>query len=43
MELLRQNVLETNKAVVIISHDHHIRDIADRVVRLENRRLQAES
>ncbi len=43
MELLRQNVLETNKAVVILSHDHPIRDIADRGVQSENGRLQAES
>ncbi len=43
MELLRQKALETNKAVVIVSHDHRIRDIADRVVRLEDGRLQAES
>ena len=41
MELLRQKALETNKAVVIVSHDHRIRDIADRVVRLEDGRLQA--
>ncbi len=43
MELLRQKALETNKAVVIVSHDDRIRDIADRVVRLEDGRLQAES
>ncbi len=43
MELLRQKALETNKAVVIVSHDARIRDIADRVVRLEDGRLQAES
>ena len=43
MELLRQKVLETNKAVVIVSHDHRIRDVADRVVQSEDGRLQAES
>jgi len=43
MKLLRQKALETNKAVVIVSHDDRIRDIADRVVRLEDGRLQAES
>jgi putative ABC transport system ATP-binding protein len=43
MELLRQKALETNKAVVIVSHDDRIRDIADRVVRLEDGRLQAGS
>ncbi|MEE8369482.1 MAG: hypothetical protein V3S00_01790 [Dehalococcoidia bacterium] len=39
----RQKALETNKAVIIVSHDHRIRDIADRVVRLEDGRLQAKS
>ncbi len=43
MEVLRQKALETNKAVVIVSHDDRIRDIADRVVRLEDGRLQTES
>ena len=43
MELLRQKALETNKAVVIVSHDNRIRDIADRVVRLEDGHLQTES
>ena len=43
MELLRQKALETNKAVVIVSHDQRIRDIADRVVRLEDGHLQAGS
>ena len=42
MELLRQKALETNKAADIISPDYRIRDIADRVVRLEDGRLQAE-
>ncbi len=40
MELLRQKALEVDKAVVIVSHDHRIRDVADRVVWLEDRRLQ---
>jgi putative ABC transport system ATP-binding protein len=43
MELLRQKALETGKAVVIVSHDHRIRDVADRVVWLEDGRLRAES
>ena len=43
MELLRQKALETNKAAAIVSPDHPIRDIADRVVRLEDGRLQADS
>jgi putative ABC transport system ATP-binding protein len=43
MELLRQKALETHKAVVIVSHDHRIRDVADRVVWLEDGRLRPES
>ncbi len=43
MELLRQKALETGKAVIIVSHDHRIRDVADRVVWLEDGRLRAES
>jgi putative ABC transport system ATP-binding protein len=43
MELLRQKALETSKAVVIVSHDHRIRDVADRVVWLEDGRLRPES
>ncbi len=43
MELLRQKALETGKAVIIVSHDHRIRDVADRVVRLEDGRLLPES
>jgi putative ABC transport system ATP-binding protein len=42
MELLRQKALETDKAVVIVSHDHRIRDVADRVVWLEDGRLRPE-
>ena len=42
MELLRRKALEMDKAVVIVSPDHRIRDIADRVVRLKDGRLQAE-
>ena len=42
MELLRQKALEMDKAVVIASHDHRIRDIADRVVWLEDGRLRPE-
>ena len=43
MELLRQKALETEKAVVIASHDHRIRDIADRVLWLEDGHLRPES
>ena len=43
MELLRQKALEVDKAVVIVSHDHRIRDVADRVVWLEDGRLCPES
>jgi len=42
VQLLRQKALQINKAVVIVSHDHRIRDIADRVVWLEDGRLRAE-
>jgi putative ABC transport system ATP-binding protein len=42
MELLRQKALEMGKAVVIVSHDHRIRDVADRVVLLEDGRLHNE-
>ena len=40
--LLRQMALEMNKAVVIVSHDHRIRDVADRVLWLEDGRLRPE-
>src|SRR3990170_324163 len=36
MELLRLKALEMNKAVVIVSHDHRIRDVADRMFWLED-------
>ena len=42
-ELLRQKALEMDKAVFIVSHDHRIRDVADRVVWLEDGRLRSES
>ena len=42
VQLLRQKALQINKAVIIVSHDHRIRDIADRVVWLEDGRLRAE-
>jgi len=42
MELLRQKALEMDKAVIIVSHDHRIRDVADRVVWLEDGRLRKE-
>ena len=43
MELLRGRALRTEKAVVIVSHDHRIRDIADRVVSLEDGYLTPEA
>ena len=43
VQLLRQKALEMGKAVVIASHDHRIREIADRVLWLEDGRLGAES
>ena len=41
--LLRQKALEMNKAVVIASHDHRIREVADRVVWLEDGRLRPDA
>jgi len=43
VELLRQKALEMNKAVVIVSHDHRIREVADSVVWLEDGRLRPEA
>ncbi len=42
-QLLRQNALEMNKAVLIASHDHRIHEVADRVLWLEDGRLRPES
>jgi len=41
MELMRQKAVEMNKAVVIVSHDHRILEIADRVVWLEDGQIHA--
>lgn len=38
--MLRRRALEINKAVVIVSHDHRIREVAHRLVWLEDGRLQ---
>ncbi len=43
VELLRQKALEMNKSLVIASHDHRIRAVADRVVWLEDGRLRTET
>ena len=43
VELMRETALEMDKAVVIVSHDHRIREVADRVVWLEDGRLRTES
>ncbi len=43
VHLMRQTALEMNKAVVIVSHDLRIREVADRVVWLEDGHLRAES
>ena len=43
VELLRQKALEMNKAVVIASHDHRIREVAHRVVWLEDGRLRPDA
>jgi putative ABC transport system ATP-binding protein len=42
MELLRQKALETDKAVIIVSHDHRIREFAQRILWLEDGRLRDE-
>ncbi len=42
-ELLRQKALEMNKAVIIVSHDHRIREVAHRVLWLEDGHLRPES
>ena len=42
-QLLRQKALEMNKAVVIVSHDQRIYEVADRVFWLEDGRLRTDS
>ena len=42
-ELLRQKAEEMNKAVIIVSHDHRIREVAHRVCWLEDGHLRPES
>jgi putative ABC transport system ATP-binding protein len=42
MLLLRQIAFEMNKAVVIVSHDHRIREIAHRIVWLEDGTFRAD-
>ena len=42
-QLLRQKALEMNKAVIIVSHDQRIHEVADRVFRLDDGRLQPEA
>ncbi len=41
-QLLREKALEINKAVIIVSHDQRIHEVADRVFRLDDGRLQPE-
>ena len=41
--LLREKALEINKAVIIVSHDQRIHEVADRVFRLDDGRLQPEA
>lgn len=40
--LLRQKALEMNKAVIIVSHDQRIKEVADRVLSLEDGHLRPE-
>jgi putative ABC transport system ATP-binding protein len=42
MRLLRQIALELDKAVVIVSHDHRMREVAHRVVWLEDGRFRSD-
>lgn len=42
MHLLRQIAIELDKAVVIISHDHRMREVAHRVVWLEDGRFRSD-
>ena len=42
-ELLRQKALEMNKAVIIVSHDLRIQEVADRIFWLEDGRLRPET
>jgi len=42
MHLLRQIAIELDKAVVIVSHDHRIREVAHRVVWLEDGRFRSD-
>ena len=42
-QLLRQKVLEMNKAAIIVSHDQRIHDLADRAFWLEDGRLRPDS
>jgi len=42
MRLLRQIALELQKAVVIVSHDHRIREVAHRVLWLEDGRFRSD-
>jgi putative ABC transport system ATP-binding protein len=43
MKLLRQKALEMNRTVIVVSHDHRIRGVADRVLWLEDGRLRPDS
>ncbi|MBI1885715.1 MAG: ATP-binding cassette domain-containing protein [Chloroflexi bacterium] len=42
MQLLRQIALELHRTVVIVSHDHRIREVAHRVLWLEDGRFRAD-
>ncbi len=41
-QLLREKAQEMNNAVIIVSHDQRIHEVADRVFRLDDGRLRAE-
>ena len=43
MDVLRQKAVNMNRAVVIVSHDHRIREVAHRVYWLEDGQIRSES
>lgn len=43
MRLLRDKAVQSHRAVVVVSHDLRIRDVADRVLWLEDGRMRADS
>jgi putative ABC transport system ATP-binding protein len=42
MRLLREKAVQSHRAVVVVSHDHRIRDVADSVLWLEDGRMHTD-